>query len=223
MNLQRLSIFGTDNIGVYIYTNNKYTVVPRGLDSETKENIVQILGTELIEAEISRSFLLGIFISGNDNGILLPKSTIDDEFRFLKENLRDCRVEVLNSKVTALGNTILTNNKAALIYPEFNDIEEKIIKETLGVEEIRRGKIAQMITVGSVGVVTNKGGLVHVDTSEKELKELEKLFSVKIDIGTVNFGSVFIRSGLVANDKGTLVGASTTGPEILRIQKALGE
>jgi translation initiation factor 6 len=41
MNLQRLSIFGTDNIGVYIYTNNKYTVVPRGLDSETKENIVQ--------------------------------------------------------------------------------------------------------------------------------------------------------------------------------------
>jgi translation initiation factor 6 len=223
MNLQRLSIFGTDNIGVYIYTNNKYTVVPRGLDSETKENIVQILGTELIEAEISRSFLLGIFISGNDNGILLPKSTIDDEFRFLKENLRDCRVEVLNSKVTALGNTILTNNKAALIYPEFNDIEEKIIKETLGVEEIRRGKIAQMITVGSVGVVTNKGGLVHVDTSEKELKELEKLFSVKIDIGTVNFGSVFIRSGLVANDKGTLVGASTTGPEILRIHKALGE
>jgi len=223
MNLQRLSIFGTDNIGVYIYTNNKYTVVPRGLNSETKENIVQILGTELIEAEISRSFLLGIFISGNDNGILLPKSTIDDEFRFLKENLRDCRVEVLNSKVTALGNTILTNNKAALIYPEFNDIEEKIIKETLGVEEIRRGKIAQMITVGSVGVVTNKGGLVHVDTSEKELKELEKLFSVKIDIGTVNFGSVFIRSGLVANDKGTLVGASTTGPEILRIQKALGE
>ncbi|ACP38501.1 translation initiation factor IF-6 [Saccharolobus islandicus] len=223
MNLQRLSIFGTDNIGVYIYTNNKYTVVPRGLDSETKENIVQILGTELIEAEISRSFLLGIFISGNDNGILLPKSTIDDEFRFLKENLRDCRVEVLNSKVTALGNTILTNNKAALIYPEFNDIEEKIIKETLGVEEIRRGKIAQMITVGSVGVVTNKGGLVHVDTSEKELKELEKLFGVKIDIGTVNFGSVFIRSGLVANDKGTLVGASTTGPEILRIQKALGE
>jgi translation initiation factor 6 len=27
----------------------------------------------------------------------------------------------------------------------------------------------------------------------------------------------------VANDKGILVGSSTTGPEILRIQKALGE
>ncbi|MEM4884172.1 MAG: translation initiation factor IF-6 [Saccharolobus sp.] len=223
MNLQRLSIFGTDNIGVYIFTTNKYTIIPKGLDSLTKESIAKTLGTELVEAEISRSFILGALINGTDNGILLPKSVTDEELKILKDNLKDCRIEVLNSKVTALGNTILANNKGAIIYPEFNDIEEKIIKETLGIEEIKRAKIAQMATVGSVGVVTNRGGLVHVDTTEEELKELEKIFKVKIDIGTVNFGSVFIRSGLVANDKGVLVGSSTTGPEILRIQKALGD
>ncbi|MEM0015496.1 MAG: translation initiation factor IF-6 [Saccharolobus sp.] len=223
MNLQRLSIFGTDNIGVYIFTTNKYTIIPKGLDSLTKESIAKILGTELVEAEISRSFILGVLINGTDNGILLPKSVTDEELKILKDNLKDCRIEVLNSKVTALGNTILANNKGAIIYPEFNDIEEKIIKETLGIEEIKRAKIAQMVTVGSVGVVTNRGGLVHVDTTEEELKELEKIFKVKIDIGTVNFGSIFIRSGLVANDKGVLVGSSTTGPEILRIQKALGD
>ncbi|MEM0068378.1 MAG: translation initiation factor IF-6 [Saccharolobus sp.] len=223
MNLQRLSIFGTDNIGVYIFTTNKYTIIPKGLDSLTKESIAKILGTELVEAEISRSFILGALINGTDNGILLPKSVTDEELKILKDNLKDCRIEVLNSKVTALGNTILANNKGAIIYPEFNDIEEKIIKETLGIEEIKRAKIAQMVTVGSVGVVTNRGGLVHVDTTEEELKELEKIFKVKIDIGTVNFGSIFIRSGLVANDKGVLVGSSTTGPEILRIQKALGD
>ena len=223
MNLQKLSIFGTDNIGVYIFTTNKYTIIPQGLDSSTKESIAKTLGTELVEAEISRSFILGILINGTDNGILLPKSVTDEELKILKDNLKDCRIEVLNSKVTALGNTILANNKGAIIYPEFNDIEEKIIKETLGIEEIKRAKIAQMATVGSVGVVTNRGGLVHVDTTEEELKELEKIFKVKIDIGTVNFGSVFIRSGLVANDKGVLVGSSTTGPEILRIQKALGD
>ncbi|MEM1974359.1 MAG: translation initiation factor IF-6 [Saccharolobus sp.] len=223
MNLQRLSIFGTDNIGVYIFTTNKYTIIPKGLDSLTKESIAKTLGTELVEAEISRSFILGALINGTDNGILLPKSVTDEELKILKDNLKDCRIEVLNSKVTALGNTILANNKGAIIYPEFNDIEEKIIKETLGIEEIKRAKIAQMATVGSVGVVTNRGGLVHVDTTEEELKELEKIFKVKIDIGTVNFGSIFIRSGLVANDKGVLVGSSTTGPEILRIQKALGD
>ena len=223
MNLQRLSIFGTDNIGVYIFTTNKYTIIPKGLDSLTKESIAKTLGTELVEAEISRSFILGALINGTDNGILLPKSVTDEELKILKDNLKDCRIEVLNSKVTALGNTILANNKGAIIYPEFNDIEEKIIKETLGIEEIKRAKIAQMVTVGSVGVVTNRGGLVHVDTTEEELKELEKIFKVKIDIGTVNFGSIFIRSGLVANDKGVLVGSSTTGPEILRIQKALGD
>ncbi len=223
MNIKRVSIFGTDNIGVYIFTNNKYTIVPKGVEKEVKDAISEILNTEIIEAEISRSFIIGIYITGNDNGILLPKTTTTDELKILKENLKDCRIEVLNSRVTALGNTILTNNNGAVIYPEFTNAEEKIIKETLGVDEIKKTRIAQMITVGSVGVVTNKGGLVHINASEEELKELEKLFKVKIDIGTVNFGSVFIRSGLIANDKGALVGSSTTGPEILRIQKALGE
>lgn len=54
MNIQRLSIFGTDNIGVYMFTNDKYTLVPKGLDPETKENIVQTLGTEIIETEIAK-------------------------------------------------------------------------------------------------------------------------------------------------------------------------
>jgi translation initiation factor 6 (aeIF-6) len=47
MNIQRLSIFGTDNIGVYIFSNDKYTFVPKNLDNETKkliqENLVQKL------------------------------------------------------------------------------------------------------------------------------------------------------------------------------------
>ena len=133
------------------------------------------------------------------------------------------RVEVLNLRTTALGNVILANDNAALVYPEFSDAEARQIKEALEVDEVKKGRIAHVSVVGSVGVVTDKGGIVHIDATDEEIKELSELFKTNIDIGTVNFGSAFVRSGLVANNKGILVGSSTTGPEILRIQKALGD
>jgi translation initiation factor 6 len=221
MIINKLNIFGNDNIGVYIFSNDKYTLIPRGLDTKTKEIISETLKTELVEAEVARSPLLGVFINGNNDIILVPKIVTNDELINLKENLKDVRVEILDVRATALGNVILMNNYGALLYPEFTEVEISKISQILGLQNIRKGGIANIITVGAVGVITNKGGVVHIDASEEELKNLEKLFNVKLDVSTVNFGSVFLRSGLVANSNGALVGSSTTGPEILRIQKAL--
>ncbi|MEM4096723.1 MAG: translation initiation factor IF-6, partial [Metallosphaera sp.] len=97
------------------------------------------------------------------------------------------------------------------------------IQKALNVEEIKKGSIAQVIIVGSVGVVTSNGGLVHIETPESELKSLSALFKVNLEVGTVNFGNAFVRSGMIANRHGVLVGSSTTGPEILRIQRAFSE
>ncbi|ARM76474.1 translation initiation factor IF-6 [Acidianus manzaensis] len=223
MNLQRLSIFGTDNIGVYLFSNDKYTLVPKNLDTEAKKIIKENLETEIIETTIADSYLIGVFVSGNNNVILLPKNIREDELKTIKEAAKDIRVEVLNLNITALGNTILCNDYAALLYPEFSDYEMKEIKKVLEIDSIKKGRIANVSVVGSVGMITDKGGIVHIDATDDEVAELSNFFKVKIDIGTVNFGSAFIRSGLIANYKGVLVGSSTTGPEILRIQKALGD
>jgi len=223
MNIQRMSVFGTDNIGVYIFSNNKYTLVPRNLDKQAKEIIKENLNTKIIEFTIADSFLIGIFLAGNNNCIIMPRIAKEEEFRLIKEVAKDVRVEKVDVRATALGNVILANDKAALVYPEFSDAEVKILKEVLEVEEIKKGTIAQVIVVGSAGVVTSKGGLVHIDATESEVKELGQLFGTKIEVGTVNFGNALVRSGMVANDNGVLVGTSTTGPEILRMQRAFGE
>ena len=223
MNIEKLTIFGTDNIGIYIFTNDKYTIVPKNIDINTINKIQAVLKTEIIQVTIAKSFLIGIFVAGNNDVILLPKNTEEDEIKKIKEIARDVRVEVLDIKPTALGNIILTNSYGALVYPEITNVEFKKIKDALGIDNIEKGTIANIITVGSVGVVTNKAGLVHIDTTEEEIQRLSNLFKVKIDTGTVNFGSAFIHSGLVANKNGVLVGESTTGPEILRIQRAFSD
>ena len=37
-----------------------------------------------------------------------------------------------------------------------------------------------------------------------------------------DFGSEFVRSGLIANSSGAIIGNRTTGPELARIEEALG-
>ena len=99
--------------------------------------------------------------------------------------------------------------------------QKKIVEETLGVKA-KIGTVAQLSIVGSCGVATNKGCLLHRDVMEEEMGIVEKTLGVNADIGTVNFGTPFVKSGLIANSNGFVVGKMTTGPEIVRVDEALG-
>jgi len=219
MSLDMLNIFGNPNIGVYLFVNNKVALVPKGVNSIVKDKIREVLDVEVIEARISGSPLLGIFIAGNDRAILLPRIAKESEVQHLK-NL-GLPVKVFTGLFTALGNVVLTNNRAALLHPELTNNEVSEITSLLGIDRYMKGSIAGVPTVGSAAVITDLGGALHPDVSEEEIKLIEDLFRVHVDIATVNFGVAFIKTGLVANNHGALVGSKTTGPEIMRIMKAL--
>ena len=88
--------------------------------------------------------------------------------------------------------------------------------------EVRRGSIANFKITGSVGTATNKGVLVHPAATEDELESIEKLFKTHVDVGTVNNGTQLVGACAVANSNGVMVGLNTTGPELARIEEALG-
>ncbi len=219
MPLDVLSIFGNPNIGVYLFVNNKVALAPKGVDSVVKKKISDILNAEVIEARISGSPLLGVFIAGNDKAIILPRIAKDSEVQHLR-NL-GLPVKVFSGLFTALGNVVLANNRAAILHPELTDNEVSEIISLLGVERYLKSSLAKVPTVGSAAVVTDHGGALHPDANGEEVKLIEDLFKVHADIATVNFGVAFIKTGLVANNYGALVGSRTTGPEIMRIMKAL--
>jgi len=102
-----------------------------------------------------------------------------------------------------------------------NTGEKMWIGEFLDVE-VYRGTISGLKTVGMAATVTNKGVLVHPRASKFELDRLDEIFSLHVDIGTVNLGSPLVGSGLLANSKGYVVGRETTGHEMGRIEDALG-
>lgn len=212
----RLDIYNTVNLGAYCFTNDNFTLLPFDISLKDSETITDTLETKAFRTTIAGSPLIGILITGNNNGVLVPHIITDNELNFLEEVFG--RVEILKSKMTALGNVILANDYAALVHPELETDALKIIKKVLGVE-VRRGKIAGYPTVGSVAVVTNKGLLAHPDASDDELKFLSEFFSVEADAGTVNKGSGYIKLGVLVNTRGAVVGGDTTGFEIARIEQ----
>ncbi len=219
MPLDVLRVRGNPNIGVYIFTNNKIALVPKGTESDVKRKIKDTLSVEVIEASVDDSPLLGVFLAGNDNVILAPRLIREEELEELRE--AGLKVHVVHSALTALGNVVLANNRAAIFHKELEKREVESMVKELGVSRYRAGSIAGIPTVGSVAVITDRGGVVHPDVGDDELKELSEFFGVPVGVGTVNFGVAFIKTGLVANNYGALVGDRTTGPEIMRIMKAL--
>lgn len=185
-----------------------------------RRKVRECLNVEVIECKIADSSLIGILATGNDNGLLLPRIVKDEEVEYLRG--LGLKVEILHTSFTALGNVILSNNRAALTHPEMSVRDAEFIRKFLNVSEVVRREVSKFVTVGSIAVVNDVGGLIHPDVSDDVIQEVSRVLGIQLDIGTVNFGIAFVKTGLVANNYGALVGERTTGPEIMRVVKALG-
>lgn len=224
MEIERLTVFGNVNIGVYIFANDDYAFIPPGLPEQKKRVIERVLKVNLVEVKVARTHIIGALVSGNNHAVLLPRIAEDDEVERIRSEV-DIPVVVTRFRHTALGNLILANDNGAIVYPEFDSTTVQELASYLGVPRPRTAaaSIAGIPTVGSVAVVNNRGGLVHTDASPQELGMVRRLLEVKVETGTVNLGISFIRTGMVANNKGVLIGELTTGPELVRIEAAFGE
>ena len=216
---------GIPTLGVLALTTEEITLLPIFLDKDDVNEISEILNTKCLQINIGGSCLVGSLAVANKYGILLPKIVDKDELaeikKFLNDNNLDLTVEIIKSKNTALGNLILTNDKGALISIELKDFK-KDIEDILNVE-VEIGTIAELPTVGSNAVVTNKGCLTHPLVEDDELEFLKSLFKVEyIGKGTANKGTTSVGACIIANSKGAIVGGDTTGPELLMIEDALG-
>lgn len=87
--------------------------------------------------------------------------------------------------------------------------------------EAVQGEIAGLPYVGSLGVATNKGVLVHPLLKDSERKLLENMLKVPVDVGTVNCGVPYVGTGLIGNRHAVVAGSLTTGPEMFIIGNAL--
>ncbi len=215
---RRLNISGTSVLGVFATCTENLVFVPPDIPDETLKDLEVSLGVTGVRVSVGGSSVVGSLIGGNSNGVITAGFILEREIRKIRKYTRAAK---LSGAPNASGNLILANDKAALVHPDLSDKAVGVIQKALGVN-VRRGTIAGLKTVGMAGIATNKGVLVHPKARSTEIAILEELFNLPVDIGTVNFGSHLVGSGILANSKGYVAGEDTTGPEITRIEDALG-
>lgn len=215
---KRLKIAGSSLIGVFACCTEKAVLVPLETTAGAMGTLERYLGIAPQKTSVAGSSVVGSLICGNSHGFVFSPHASDEEMERISSLGRVAR---LPGKISAAGNVILANDTAAMVHPGLSDRACDSIARTLGVE-VRRGTIGGLKTVGMTSVVTNRGVLTHPRLTETELAELEDLFGLPVDVGTVNFGSPLVGSGILANGRGYVAGDDTTGPELGRIEDALG-
>ncbi len=212
----RAKFNGDPNIGLYGFATDDYCLLGLEPNKKILKQIKKILKTNIKFSTIAGTELTGLFIAGNKNGIVLPKIIEKYELKKLKK-LLDLNFEIIKSRQTALGNLILCNDKGCLISTKLKKFKKKIS----GVLdcEVETGTLANLDIIGSAATTNNIGCLCHREATEKEMIKIEEILKVKVDVGTVGYGSPFIRSGLIVNSRGIVFSELSTGPEIGRFEE----
>jgi len=217
--IRRANLNGNPNLGVAISATDKVAIVPSNLSEAMEHLVTDTLKVPVIKTPINGSNLAGALAVGNSNGFILSPYAFDSEIEAIKEF--DVEVARIEDKFTAVGNIILANDFGAIVNPLLSDESLEIIKDVLDIE-VERGSIAKFKITGSVAVSTNKGILAHPSATEDELAFAEGVMKTPADVGTVNNGIMLVGACMVANSSGVIAGLNTTGPELARIEEALG-
>lgn len=212
-------IFGNASIGVYCLTTDKMAIVPPQVTDAKAKKLREWLKVKVIRSTIGGAAVMGALACANSNGIILPHTTHEEEIQAVKSAL-DIKAAVMQTKKTAYGNLVLTNDHGAIVDPRLKKKDVTKIEDTLDVEAVP-GEIAGLPYVGSLATATNKGVLTHPLLKEEEQKVLTDVLKVHVDVGTINCGIPYVSTGLLGNKHGAVAGSVTTGPELFMIGQAL--
>ncbi len=223
--VESIDIKGDVNLGLMIYANDKFALIPKTIDEKTIKIIKDILKVPCYNVSIAGTPLVGVFLNGTSDKILVPEIVFDKELEELHKIGKEHGVEFLKfeSELTCLGNNMLISNEQALLNPDYTEEEVKKVEKLLGVKA-QTTMIAEIEIVGAAVIINQdkKKALVHREASNEDIKLIEKTFGVEVETGSVNMGSPYIKSGIVCNKNGFLIGLESGGPEITNADQALG-
>ena len=217
--LKRVDIVGNPNVGVFVLATDDFAIVPYNLIDEKAEIIKETLEVDVVKSSISGSNLIGSLAVANSNGIVVSPHVLDREVKQFEE--LGLKVATIPSQFTAVGNVVAANDYGAIVSPFFSEDACNIIADTLDVD-VESRSISGSDIVGSLIKVTNSGFLISKNATSSEINLARKVFGVEGDIGTVGRGIPLVGACSIANSHGAIVAKGSTGPEMARVEEALG-
>ena len=207
-------MFGDPNVGIFSFANEQLAILPAGVTQKKLDVYQQSLGVNAFGIGIADSRLVGIYVVGNSNAVLVPYITTKEELKLLKKT--GAHIVVLKEKRTALGNVVLCNDYGAVLDPRLKQPTVAAIDKALKVPHTT-ATIGGLPQIGSLATASNNGVLANPIIKESEKRQISETLGVPVETGTVNSGIPYPRAGLVVNSKGAVVGSLTLGSELIAV------
>ena len=209
---------GSFNIGVSAVANESLAFTAPDVDDQFLKDLEEALGVKPYKTTVAGSHVVGSLIAMNSNGAAVSGLVEGNELEIIEKVIP---VKLLPDYLNAAGNNILVNDKGAIVNPETSDETLKELEDLFKVEVVR-ATIAGCNIVGSVCCCNNKGCVCTTDATDDDIEIIKEVLGVtEVQRTTVNHGSKYVGSGLVANSKGALVGDATTPIEMGRLEDGL--
>ena len=218
MTVDSVDIFGSDQVGIHLAAIGNYVFHPPELTEPVKEKIDNVLGLESVELSIGGSNLIGALLCGNSKGMAVADIATESDIDLLT-SYGD--VVVMEGGVKTAGNLLLANETGVVASPSIPEEGLEIIAQVMQVDVVAT-TIAGQDVVGSLAVTNDQGILLHPDVTPEEVIVIEEVMKVPPMVGTACFGSPYVGAGICASNEGAIAGTETTGPEMNRIEDALG-
>jgi translation initiation factor 6 len=218
MGISTGDVFGSDQIGVFLAVVGKTVFHPLELEEDVVETIESTLGLETKGLLIGGSRLIGSLLAGNNYGLAVADLATEKD---IEELTSYGDVIVMESGINTAGNLLVCTDSGILASPELPDEGLEILGDVMKAD-VGCTTVAGQAIVGSLAAANSKGIILHPDVRSDEIEVIQQVLDVPPMVGTVARGSPFIGSGMVCSDSGAFTGKETTGPELNRIEDALG-
>ncbi|MBT6640915.1 MAG: translation initiation factor IF-6 [Euryarchaeota archaeon] len=218
MPIETADIFGSDQVGIHLAAVGNVLLHPLELPSIVLDILETTLQLEMHPISIGGSNLIGALVAGNSRGMAVAEIATESDIDMLTA-FGD--VVVMEGGVNTAGNLLLVNEQGAIASPSIPTDGLEIMAEVMGVQ-VGVSTIAGQDVVGSLGVTNDQGILLHPDVTPEEVILIEQVLGVPPMVGTVAFGSPYVGAGVCATNNGAVAGTETTGPELNRMEDALG-
>ena len=218
MPIDTADIFGSDQVGIHLAAVGNILLHPPELPQHILDIFEATLQLEMHPISIGGSNLIGALVAGNSRGMAVADIASESDIDMLTA-FGD--VVVMEGGVNTAGNLLLVNEQGAVASPSIPEDGLEIMADVMGVQ-VGVSTIAGQDVVGSLGVCNDQGVLLHPDVSPEEVLVIQEVLGVPPMVGTVAFGSPYVGAGVCATNNGAVAGTETTGPELNRMEDALG-
>ena len=86
MGIFKYDVYRSPNVGIYAKFNDNFFFIPNGFATTKAENLREFLKTEYVFTSVANTRLLGVLMVANNNGLLLPHYSLEEEIFHLKKS-----------------------------------------------------------------------------------------------------------------------------------------